>query len=114
MEFCRLDFVGLRLKVHRLEKGYTWVSKRRDFTEDQREEILGNKNFSGLGDVLKTSFGFTTLQEVGILPTLVYFYHKGLISWKMWCRGPKALFGWFRNCLKPFLWIICSCGLPKM
>ena len=48
----------------------------------------------------------TTLQEVGILPTLVYFHPKGLILGRMWYRGPKALFGLFRNCLKPFLWLI--------
>ena len=35
----------------------------------------------------------TMLQEVGILPTMIYFNHKGLILGKMWCRGPKALFG---------------------
>ena len=30
------------------------------------------------------------------------FHPKGLILGKMWYRGPKALFGWFRNCLKLF------------
>ena len=50
----------------------------------------------------------TTHQEVGILHTLVYFHHKGLILGKIWCRGPKALFGGFRNYLKPFLWLICG------
>ena len=34
-----------------------------------------------------------TLQDVGILPTLVYFHSKVLISEEMWCRGPKAMFG---------------------
>ena len=54
----------------------------------------------------------TTLQAVGILHTLFHFHHKRLILGKMWCRGPKAQFGLFRNCLKPFLWFICSrfCG----
>ena len=60
------------MKVHLLEEGYTWVPKKRDFTEDSSEEI-GKSNFLGLGGVLKTSFGFSTLKEVGILPTLVYF-----------------------------------------
>ena len=32
---------------------------------------FGKSKFSGLGDVLETSFGSTTLQEVGVLPTLV-------------------------------------------
>ena len=49
--------------------------------------------FSGLGGILKTFFGSTTLQEVGILFTLVYFYHKGLILGGMLYRGPKGLFG---------------------
>ena len=35
--------------------------------------------FLGLGGVLETSFGSTTLQKEGILPTLVYFHPKGLI-----------------------------------
>ena len=54
----------------------------------------------------------TTLQEVGILPTLVYFHHKGKILGKMWCKGPKALFSLFMNCLKTFLWLIWGqfCG----
>ena len=91
-----------------------YIPKRRDFTEDPKKEISENQNFSGLGGVLETSFGSTTLQKVGILHTLVNFHPKGLISGKMWCRGPKALFGWFRNCLNPFLWLICGCGLLKM
>ena len=45
---------------------------------------------------------------VGIFSTMVYFHHKELILGKMWFRGPKALFGWFRNCLKSFLWLICG------
>ena len=32
--FRRLEFVGPRTKVHCLNEGYAWVSKRRDFTED--------------------------------------------------------------------------------
>ena len=48
------------------------------------------------------------LQEVGILPTLVYVYPKGLILGGMLCRGSKGLFGLFRNCLKLFLWLICG------
>ena len=44
----------------------------------------------------------TRLQEVGSLYTLVYFHPKELILVKMWCKGPKAMFGLFRNCLKSF------------
>ena len=59
-------------------------SKRRDFWKSK---------FSGLGGVFETSFGSTTLQEVGILRTLVYFHPKRLILGVMLCRGPKDLFG---------------------
>ena len=65
----------------------------RDFTEYPKEEIWGKSKFSGLGGVLETSFGSTTLQEVGILPILVYFHPKGMILGGMLCRGPKGLFG---------------------
>ena len=34
----------------------------------------------------------TTLQEVRILPTLVYFHPKGLILGGMLCRGPNGMF----------------------
>ena len=65
-------------------EGFHQRSKGRDF---------GKSKFSGLGGVLKTFFGSTTLQEVGILPTFVYFHPKGLILGGMLCRGPKGLFG---------------------
>ena len=38
-EFCQSEFVEPRVKVHLLDEGYAWVPKRRDFTEDPREEI---------------------------------------------------------------------------
>ena len=34
MEISWLEFVGPRTKVHLLAKGYTWVLKTWDFTED--------------------------------------------------------------------------------
>ena len=46
-----------------------YVPKRRDFTEDPKDEIWGKSKFSGSGSVLETSYHFTTLQEVGIFPT---------------------------------------------
>ena len=55
----------------------------------QRRRFWEIKDF-GLGRLPTRA---TTLQEVGILPILVYFHHKGLISRKMWRRGSKALFG---------------------
>ena len=54
---------------------------------------FGKSKFSGLGGVLETSFGSTKVQEIDILPTLVYFHHKWLILRGMLCRGPKGLFG---------------------
>ena len=44
-KFCRLEFVGPRTKVHCLDEGYACVPKRRDFTEDPKEEIWGNPSF---------------------------------------------------------------------
>ena len=55
----------------------------------QRRRFREIKDF-GLGRLLTRA---TTLKEVGIFPTLIYFHPKGLILGKMWCRGPKALFG---------------------
>ena len=70
-EFRRSEFVGPRTKVHRLDEGYACVPKRRDFTEDLNKEIWGKSKFTGLGGVLETSYHSTTLQKVGIFPTLV-------------------------------------------
>ena len=44
-ELRQSDFVGLRLKVHRLDEGFAWVQKRTDFTEYPNEEISGNQIF---------------------------------------------------------------------
>ena len=62
MEFRRSEFVEPKTKVHCLNEGYAWVSKMRDFTKDPKEEIWENQSFSGLGGVLETSFGSTTLK----------------------------------------------------
>ena len=56
-KFRRSEFVGPRTKVHLLDEGYAWVIEF----------------FLGLGGVLETSFSSFMLEEVGILPTLVYF-----------------------------------------
>ena len=72
MEFYRSEFVGLRTKVHLLDEGYMWVPKTRDFVEDSSKEfrkskISGQEVSTGLPKVS------STLQEVEILHTLVYF-----------------------------------------
>ena len=42
---ARSKFVEPSVKVHLLDKGYAWVPKMRDFTEDPREEISENQKF---------------------------------------------------------------------
>ena len=48
-------------------------TKKEGFHQISKGGNFGKSIFSGLGGVLETSFGSTTLQEVGTLPTLVYF-----------------------------------------
>ena len=55
-------------------------TKNEGFHQRFEEGDFGKSDFSGLGSVLETFFGSTTLQEVGILPTLVYSYFYELIS----------------------------------
>ena len=50
--------------------------KKKDFIEDPNDEILGSQRFR-LGRLRTRA---TMLQEVGILPALVYSYFCGLIS----------------------------------
>ena len=57
-------------------------TKNEGFHRRSEEGYLGKSHFWGLGGV-DTSFSSTMLQEVGILPTLVYFHPKGLILGKM-------------------------------
>ena len=65
-------------------------TKNEGFHRRSKGGDFGKSKFLGLGGVLETSFGSTTLQEVGILSTLVYFHPKGLILGGMLCRGPKG------------------------
>ena len=46
IEFCRLKFIGPRMKVHHIDEGYAWVPKTRDFVEDPSEEF-GKSKVSG-------------------------------------------------------------------
>ena len=48
-------------------------TKKEGFHRKSKGGDFGKSKFSGLGGVLETSFSSTTLQDVGILPTLVYF-----------------------------------------
>ena len=55
-------------------------TKKDGFHQRFKGADFGKSKISGLGGVLETSFGSTKLQEVGILPTMVYSYFCGLIS----------------------------------
>ena len=48
-------------------------TKNEGFHRRSKREDLEKSKFSGLGGVLETSYHSTTLQEVGVLPTLVNF-----------------------------------------
>ena len=56
-KFRRSKFIGPRTKVHRINEGYAWVSKMRDFAKDPNEEFEKSK-VSGLGSVHEASKGF--------------------------------------------------------
>ena len=58
------------MKVHLLYEGYAWVPKRRDFTEEPREEILGNQNFRD--------------KEVFLRPPLVLLHSKSRRLFLLW------------------------------
>ena len=61
--------------------------KKEGVHQRSKGEDFGKSIFFGLGGVLETSFGSTTLQEVGILPTLIYSYF-------LWIKkSPYGLFG---------------------
>ena len=57
-------------------------TKKEGFHRRSKGGDFGKSKFSGLGDALETSFGSTTLQEVGVLPTLVLILPKGLFGFK--------------------------------
>ena len=57
MGFRRSEFIGPRTKVHHINKGYAWVPKTWDFTEDPNEEFRKSK-VSGLRSVHEASYGF--------------------------------------------------------
>ena len=44
-DFCWSEFVEPIVKVHILNKGYTWVPKRWGLAEDLKEDISINKGF---------------------------------------------------------------------
>ena len=42
------DFVGPRIKVHRINEGYVWVTRTRDFTEESKDGNSENSKLSSL------------------------------------------------------------------
>ena len=46
-------------------------TKKEGFHQRSKGGDFGKSKFSGLGGVLETSFSSTTLQEVGVLSTLI-------------------------------------------
>ena len=79
-KFHRSEFIKPRTKVYRLDEGYACIpsnnnnnNNNNNFTEDPKEEIWGKSKFLCLGGVLETSYHSTTLQEIEVLHTLVYF-----------------------------------------
>ena len=71
-------FIWPRTKDHLLNKGYAWVSKTRDFTEDSSEE-LGKSRVSGLGSVHGTFYNNFYTSRGRSYSTLVIFYLKGCV-----------------------------------
>ena len=61
-------------------RGLCVGTKNEGFHRRSEGGDFGKSTFLGLGGALETSFISTMLQEVGILPTLVYSYFYGLIS----------------------------------
>ena len=44
MKFHWTVFVGSRTKFHRINEGYAWVLRKKDFAEDLRNEISGDRS----------------------------------------------------------------------
>ena len=70
LEFRLSEFVGARTKVHRLDEGYACVPKRRDFTENPKEEIWGNQSFQ--------------IKEVFLRPPTFLLHFKRLGFFLLW------------------------------
>ena len=91
-----MEFDEPRVKVHLLDKGHAYIPKRRDFTEDTKEEISGNQGFQAR----EASYPCYYASRGRVLSTLVYFYLKGP---DLSGFGLKGLFGTnLRGCLALF------------
>ena len=67
-------------------------TKKEKFHKRSKGGDFEKSKFSVLRGVLETLFSSTTLQEVGILPTLVIFHFKGCLVVFYALRGYLAVF----------------------
>ena len=99
------EFVEPRVKVHLLDEGYAYIPKKRDFTEDSKEEISGNQGFrtrEASYSCYYTSRGrdssyfdlFSTLRAIWLcfLPYESVWLCKGLFGSNFGTVGNAALF----------------------
>ena len=69
-----VSFVGIhrtKSEISSTRRGLRVGTKNEGFHQKSKGRDFGKSKFSELGDVLETSFGYATLQEVRVLPTLV-------------------------------------------
>ena len=71
-EFCRSESIEPRIKIYLLDKGYVYIPRTRNFTEDPKKKISGNQRFLGLGGVLEASYHIYYVPKGRVLPTLVF------------------------------------------
>ena len=74
MEFRRSEFVKPRVKVHLLDKGYACVPKKGGISPKIQRSDFGEIKVFEFRSILETSYHSTTLQDIRIPPTLVYFH----------------------------------------
>ena len=86
MGFHQSEFVEPTVKVHLLDESHAYIPKRKDFTEDPKEEISGNQGFWAK----EASYLCYYASRGRVLFTLVYFYLNGA---DLKDFGFKGLFG---------------------
>ena len=76
-DFVNRNSSGKELKFITSTRATRRHKKKKDFTEDPKEEIWGKSKFSGLRGVLETSYYSTMFQDVEIFPSLILFLLLG-------------------------------------
>ena len=93
------------MKVHRLDEGYTWIPKRRDFVEDPNEVILGNQIFrvrEASYPCYYTQIGRDSSYLDLFLLLWTDFYLRGCLDGFSTLRGCLAPIYALRDCLSYF------------